>query len=148
MKKIKENNAIPGMIKVNQLIKNFDKLNVLKGIDIEVKKGEIVSVVGPSGAGKTTMLQIIGTLMQPDSGSIFINDQDITQLKGKKLAEFRNKNIGFVFQFHIYPVKKARKTLSPVPQNSCIFSTYTKEPNINPAKCRVANSKEWRLPGL
>jgi lipoprotein-releasing system ATP-binding protein len=88
------------MIKVERLIKNFDKLNVLKGIDIEVKKGEIVSVVGPSGAGKTTMLQIIGTLMKPDSGSIYINDQDITQLKGKRLADFRNKNIGFVFQFH------------------------------------------------
>ncbi len=88
------------MIRVNNLIKNFDQLHVLKGITLDVKKGEIVSVVGPSGAGKTTMLQIIGTLMKPDSGEIHINNEDITQLKAKKLAQFRNRNIGFVFQFH------------------------------------------------
>jgi lipoprotein-releasing system ATP-binding protein len=88
------------MIIVRNLAKSFDKLNVLKGIDIEVKKGEIVSIVGPSGAGKTTLLQIIGTLMHADSGEVLINNEDITRLKGKRMAEFRNKNIGFVFQFH------------------------------------------------
>ncbi len=88
------------MIKAQNLIKNFDKLNVLKGINIEVNKGEIVSVIGPSGAGKTTLLQIIGTLMKPDSGNVSLNGQDITRLKDNKLAEFRNKNIGFIFQFH------------------------------------------------
>jgi len=72
----------------------------LKGIDLEVDKGEIVSIVGPSGAGKTTLLMIMGTLEKADSGKVFFNDDDLSRLEEKELSDFRNKNIGFVFQFH------------------------------------------------
>ena len=88
------------MIKTQNIVKSFGDLTVLKGIDIEIKEGEIVSIVGASGAGKTTLLQIIGSLSKPDSGKVHINNTDIFSLKEKPLAKFRNKNIGFVFQFH------------------------------------------------
>jgi len=88
------------MIRTVGITKAFGELKVLKGIDIEVKDSEVVSIVGASGAGKTTLLQIIGTLDKPDSGTIFYNNTDIGQIKGKPLAVFRNTNIGFVFQFH------------------------------------------------
>ncbi|MGI6073249.1 MAG: ABC transporter ATP-binding protein [Fermentimonas sp.] len=88
------------MIKVENIHKSFGDLQVLKGIDLEVGKGEIVSIVGPSGAGKTTLLMIMGTLDKADSGSIFIDGQEVGKLSEKKLSDFRNKNIGFVFQFH------------------------------------------------
>ncbi len=88
------------MIKVTNIKKSFDNLQVLKGINIDVKKGEIVSVVGPSGAGKTTLLQIIGTLSSPDSGELLINGTNVNSLSQKLLSKFRNENIGFVFQFH------------------------------------------------
>jgi lipoprotein-releasing system ATP-binding protein len=88
------------MIKVENVFKSFGELQVLKGIDLEVKKGEIVSIVGPSGAGKTTLLMIMGTLEKSDSGKIYINDNELSKLGEKKLSDFRNKNIGFVFQFH------------------------------------------------
>ena len=88
------------MIKTQNIIKSFGDLTVLKGIDIEIKEGEIVSIVGASGAGKTRLLQIIGTLSKPDSGEVLINSTDVFGLKEKPLAKFRNKNIGFVFQFH------------------------------------------------
>ncbi len=88
------------MIKVENVFKSFGELQVLKGIDLEVKKGEIVSIVGPSGAGKTTLLMIMGTLEKSDSGKIYIDDNELSKLNEKKLSDFRNKNIGFVFQFH------------------------------------------------
>ncbi len=88
------------MIKLNGIKKSFGQLEVLKGINAEINKGEIVAVTGPSGAGKTTLLQITGTLENPDSGNVVINNIDVTKLSQKELAEFRNKNIGFVFQFH------------------------------------------------
>jgi lipoprotein-releasing system ATP-binding protein len=88
------------MIKVTGVTKSYKNLTVLKGVDLEIKQGEIVSIVGASGAGKTTLLQIIGTLDNPDSGTISFLDTDISSLKKKELAKFRNKNIGFVFQFH------------------------------------------------
>ena len=88
------------MISAQNITKSFGNLQVLKGIDLNIKKGEIVSIVGPSGAGKTTLLQIIGTLGQADSGTVIINDIDVNYLKEKKLSKFRNQNIGFVFQFH------------------------------------------------
>ena len=88
------------MIKVENVFKSFGELQVLKGIDLEVKKGEIVSIVGPSGAGKTTLLMIMGTLEKSDSCKIYINDNELSKLGEKKLSDFRNKNIGFVFQFH------------------------------------------------
>jgi lipoprotein-releasing system ATP-binding protein len=88
------------MIQGENIQKYFGDLHVLKGVDIHVQEGEIVSVVGPSGAGKTTLLQLLGTLDTADSGSIRIGGVDVSQLKGKEQAEFRNKHIGFVFQFH------------------------------------------------
>lgn len=88
------------MIKVKNITKKFGTLQVLKGIDLNVKKGEIVSIVGTSGAGKTTLLQIIGTLDKADTGSVIINNQNVNLLNDTKLSDFRNQNIGFVFQFH------------------------------------------------
>ncbi|MBR2497042.1 MAG: ABC transporter ATP-binding protein [Parabacteroides sp.] len=88
------------MIRTEGITKSFGSLQVLKGIDLTIHAGEIVSIVGPSGAGKTTLLQIIGTLDTPDSGKLYINGTETIALSEKKLAAFRNKNIGFVFQFH------------------------------------------------
>ena len=88
------------MIRVERIYKSFGALQVLKGINLEVQKGEIVSIVGPSGAGKTTLLMIMGTLEKADSGKIWIDEIDLSRLSEKKLSDFRNQNIGFVFQFH------------------------------------------------
>lgn len=88
------------MIKAGNITKSFGDLQVLKGIEIEIGKGEIVSIVGPSGAGKTTLLQILGTLSKPDNGEILYDNKNINALKDKHIANFRNKQVGFVFQFH------------------------------------------------
>ena len=88
------------MIDIKNITKSFGSLQVLKGIDLHINKGEIVSIVGPSGAGKTTLLQIIGTLDKPDSGSIVIDGLDVSNLSKAKLSDFRNRHLGFVFQFH------------------------------------------------
>ena len=88
------------MIKIHNIRKSFGSLEVLKGIDLTIDKGEVVSIVGPSGAGKTTLLQIIGTLDRPDAGTILVDGIDVTNLSQKKLSDFRNRHIGFVFQFH------------------------------------------------
>jgi len=88
------------MITAKGIYKSYDKLQVLKGIDLEVAKGEIVSVTGPSGAGKSTLLHILGTLDLPDKGTLEINGNNIPQLTKKQLSQFRNLQIGFVFQFH------------------------------------------------
>ena len=88
------------MIKVENIHKSFGELQVLKGIDLEVEKGEIVSIVGPSGAGKTTLLMIMGTLEKADAGNIYIDNNELSRLNERRLSDFRNKNIGFVFQFH------------------------------------------------
>ena len=88
------------MIQTEGLTKSFGSLQVLKGIDLTIGEGEIVAIVGPSGAGKTTLLQIIGTLDAPDSGKLYINGTETVRLSEEKLAAFRNRNIGFVFQFH------------------------------------------------
>lgn len=88
------------MIEVKNIIKRYGNLEVLKGVSVTIGDGEIVSIVGPSGAGKTSLLQIIGTLDKPDSGSVLFDGTDVLALKDKELARFRNRNIGFVFQFH------------------------------------------------
>lgn len=88
------------MIKVKNIQLNYSDLEVLKGVNLNIKEGEFVSIVGASGAGKTTLLQIIGTLENPTSGKIIIDGTDITNLSDKELSNFRNENIGFVFQFH------------------------------------------------
>lgn len=88
------------MIYGKNIHKAYGNIKVLKGVDIEIQKGEVVSIVGPSGSGKSTLLHILGTLDKADSGSLVINDVEIQALSVKKMAAFRNKNIGFVFQFH------------------------------------------------
>ncbi len=88
------------MIRTTGIAKAYGDLKVLKGIEIQIEDREVVSIVGASGAGKTTLLQIIGTLDKPDSGKVYFDSSDISRLKGKALASFRNNNIGFVFQFH------------------------------------------------
>jgi lipoprotein-releasing system ATP-binding protein len=88
------------MLEVRNIIKNYGSLQVLKGINLHIKKGEIVSIVGASGAGKSTLLQIVGTLDSPDEGEVIIGGSNLAQLNESELAVFRNKNIGFIFQFH------------------------------------------------
>ena len=88
------------MIRVEKIVKSFGNLTVLKAVDIVIPAQKVVAIVGPSGAGKTTLLQIMGTLSQPDSGSVFIDNVNVSKLSEKSLAAFRNQNIGFVFQFH------------------------------------------------
>lgn len=112
------------MIRVQEIRKSFGILDVLKGIDLHVASGEIVSIVGPSGAGKTTLLQIIGTLNRPDSGQIWIRDTLISTMDDRKLAAFRNREIGFVFQFHhLLPEFTAI-------ENVCIPAYICKTPRI------------------
>ena len=88
------------MIHLENITKSFGSLQVLRGIDLDVKKGEVVSIVGPSGAGKTTLLQIMGTLDVPDSGLVVIDGTPVDRMKERELSAFRNRHIGFVFQFH------------------------------------------------
>ncbi len=110
------------MIVAEQIEKSFGNLHVLKGINLHIKKGEIVSIVGASGAGKTTLLQIMGTLSRPDHGVIRINNTDVGTMNEKKLSRFRNQEIGFVFQFHhLLPEFTAL-------ENVCIPAFLAKEP--------------------
>ena len=88
------------MILAKNIIKSYGTLNVLRGVDVEIQKGEIVAIVGKSGAGKSTLLHIIGTLDRADKGQVVINGEDVSRMNNKRLAEFRNQNIGFIFQFH------------------------------------------------
>ena len=88
------------MITTENITKSFGSLQVLKGINLHIDRGEVVSIVGPSGAGKTTLLQILGTLDAPDSGSVYVDSVDVTTLTQRQLADFRNRHLGFVFQFH------------------------------------------------
>ncbi len=88
------------MLTARNLTKNYSNLPVLKGVDIQVNKGEIVTIVGSSGAGKSTLLHLLGTLDTPTSGQIFLGGQEVTALRGNALADFRNRYIGFIFQFH------------------------------------------------
>jgi lipoprotein-releasing system ATP-binding protein len=88
------------ILSAKNIHKRYGTIEVLKGVDIEIQPGEIVSIVGPSGSGKSTLLHILGTLDKADSGEVFLNRETINSLEGKKLADFRNKHIGFVFQFH------------------------------------------------
>lgn len=92
-----QNNNI---IQLHGITKSFGSLQVLRGIDLQVNRGEVMAIVGPSGAGKTTLLQIMGTLDRPDHGEVIIDGENVSRLSANKIAHFRNKNIGFVFQFH------------------------------------------------
>ena len=91
---------LTGMLSAKNIHKKYGSVEVLKGVDITITPGEIISIVGPSGSGKSTLLHILGTLDKPDLGEVFIHDTNVTNLQGNKLANFRNKHIGFVFQFH------------------------------------------------
>lgn len=88
------------MIEIRDIVKRYDSLEVLRGISLTVNPGEVMAIVGPSGAGKTTLLQIIGTLDAPDSGRVVYDGQEVSKLPDKQLSAFRNRNVGFVFQFH------------------------------------------------
>jgi len=88
------------MLSANDIHKKYGPVEVLKGVDVTINSGEIVSIVGPSGSGKSTLLHILGTLDKPDRGEVFLSRENISRLQGNKLAGFRNKHIGFVFQFH------------------------------------------------
>lgn len=124
------------MIKAKNIHKSFGELEVLKGVDLHVTKGEIVSIVGPSGAGKTTLLQILGTLDKSNAGEVLLNGIDFNSLNEKDLAAFRNKNIGFIFQFHqllpeftalenvIIPALIARKDSKKATQKAIEILTY------------------------
>lgn len=116
------------MINASNIEKYYDDLQVLKGVDLHIKKGEIVSIVGASGAGKTTLLQILGTLDTPDNGTLTINDTLITSLKSKQLAKFRNDSLGFIFQFHqLLPEFTAL-------ENVCIPAFIKKTPKVQAEK--------------
>ena len=88
------------MLELRNIKKSYGPVKVLNGISLTFKPGEITSIIGPSGAGKTTLLQIAGTLDKPDSGEVIFNGQDLLKLKDRKLSKFRNRNLGFIFQFH------------------------------------------------
>ena len=88
------------MLTAKNIYKRYGPVEVLRGVDVAIQKGEIVSIVGPSGSGKSTLLHILGTLDKPDMGEVFLHDINVTELKGNKLASFRNMHIGFIFQFH------------------------------------------------
>ncbi len=113
------------MIKIENITKSFGSLQVLKGITLDIRQGEVVSIVGASGAGKTTLLQIIGTLDSPDTGTVTLAGQDVTGLNADAMARFRNRHIGFVFQFHqLLPEFSA---LENVMMPAYIAGTPTKE---------------------
>jgi lipoprotein-releasing system ATP-binding protein len=88
------------MLRAERIVKTYGKLTVLKSIDLEIQKGKIVSIVGASGAGKSTLLHILGTLDKPDQGKVWLDDVELSKLRGNDLAAYRNQNIGFIFQFH------------------------------------------------
>lgn len=152
------------MIVAKNIHKHYDKLEVLKGVDIEIKKGEIVSIVGASGAGKTTLLQILGTLDFPDKNSdtiLEINGENLLNLNDKKMSRFRNHHLGFIFQFHqllpeftalenvcipafIYGKEKMKP--SKMPKNYWNTLVYMTEWIINPVNFQVENNKELLSP--
>jgi lipoprotein-releasing system ATP-binding protein len=116
------------MIKVENIVKTFGNLTVLKGVSIDIPAEKVVAIVGPSGAGKTTLLQIMGTLSKANSGRILIDNNDILELSEKSIAAFRNKNIGFVFQFHhLLPEFTAL-------ENVCIPAFIAREPKVQAEK--------------
>lgn len=88
------------MLKAKSIFKSYGQLQILKGVDLDVQRGEIVTIVGASGAGKSSLLNILGTLDRPDSGQLYINDIELSKLNNKHLSDFRNRKIGFIFQFH------------------------------------------------
>lgn len=127
---------LKSVIQAKSIHKSFGNLHVLKGVDLHVKKGEVVSIIGKSGAGKTTLLHILGTLDKADSGELLINGEDVSSLSTKRLAEFRNKNIGFVFQFHhLLPEFNALENV--------MIPAYIAKGNINETERRAKDLLEY-----
>lgn len=146
------------MIDIKGITKSFGPLQVLKGIDLHINKGEVVSIVGPSGAGKTTLLQIIGTLDKPDAGEVWVDGINVNGLSAKKLSDFRNRHLGFVFQFHqllpeftaieniMIPAFIAGQKTSEAKngQKNCCPSWDSKAaPSINPTSSLEVRSNGW-----
>ena len=130
------------MIDIKNITKSFGSLQVLKGIDLHIAQGEVVSIVGPSGAGKTTLLQIIGTLDRPDTGTVCVDSVDTTTLSQKQLSDFRNRHLGFVFQFHqLLPEFTAIENVM-IPAFKPLWDWVT-ACATSPMSCRVARSSEW-----
>ena len=148
------------MIELQGITKSFGTLQVLKGIDLMIEKGEVVSIVGPSGAGKTTLLQIIGTLDKADTGTILLNGTEVSCLKEKELSAFRNRQIGFVFQFHqllpeftalenvMIPALIAGTSSSEAmrkdQRNASLFWGCPNVLRTNRLNCREGRSNGWR----
>ena len=150
------------MILGKNLQKSFGDIEVLKGVNIEVKKGEIIAIVGPSGAGKTTLLQILGTLDKPDSSLSYelnINDIEINNLSDSQISEFRNEQVGFIFQFHqllpeftalenvcipAYIGKNQKKKLKRKPEKFLIIWVCRIGTIINQMSYREVSNNEWR----
>lgn len=147
------------MIELQGITKSFGTLQVLKGIDLMIEKGEVVSIVGPSGAGKTTLLQIIGTLDKADTGTILLNGTEVSCLKEKELSAFRNRQIGFVFQFHqllpeftalenvMIPALIAGTSSSEAMRKAKETLAFWGCPNVlrtNRPNCREGRSNGWR----
>jgi len=146
------------MIKAENIHKSYGSLHVLKGIDIEIAEGEIVSIVGASGAGKSTLLHIIGTLDQADQGKVMIDSRQINQLPERELSDFRNKNIGFVFQFHhllpeftaienvCIPAYIARKSKSEAEEKAMKLISYLNlSDRINHKPSELSGGEQQRL---
>ena len=147
------------MLKAINIHKSYHGLEVLKGIHIEVQKGNIISIVGSSGAGKSTLLHILGTLEQAEQGNLIINGHEISTMKTKELALFRNKEIGFIFQFHnLFPeftvlenvcipayIKKMKNAEKKAKELLNILGIL-KEKNTNHLNFREENNKGWLLP--
>lgn len=147
------------MIELQGITKSFGTLQVLKGIDLMIEKGEVVSIVGPSGAGKTTLLQIMGTLDKADTGTILLNGTEVSCLKEKELSAFRNRQIGFVFQFHqllpeftalenvMIPALIAGTSSSEAMRKAKETLAFWVCPNVlrtNRLNCREGRSNGWR----
>jgi lipoprotein-releasing system ATP-binding protein len=151
------------MIIAQGITKSYGTLQVLKNVELNIKKGEIVSIVGASGAGKTTLLQIIGTLSRPDTGNVIIDDTNVFKLRDRQLAKFRNQKIGFVFQFHhLLPEFTAienvcmpafiagvnRKEAAGRATEFLLFLNWIIALIINPLNCQGVNNKELPWEGL
>lgn len=151
------------MIHLENITKSFGNLQVLRGIDLEIEKGEIVSIVGPSGAGKTTLLQIMGTLDMPDGGSVVIDGTQVNRMREKELSAFRNRHIGFVFQFHqllpeftalenvMIPAFIAGRGQQEAKEAATEILEFMGLPNGPPTSrmsCREVRSSVWRWPVL
>ena len=141
------------MIELKGINKSYGNLRVLDNVSLSIGNNEIITIVGPSGAGKTTLLQIAGTLDRPDSGSVFYDGEDIARFNDRRLSAFRNRNIGFIFQFHqLLPEFTAQENVAlpamiALPNCSDCSDSATGS-GTSLRRCRAARSRGRRSPGL